>query len=457
MKTKEMKRNLYLILLLTLTLTVPVSCEKYLELKPDASLAVPRTLEDCRLILDNYALNINYPSDGEAAADDYYVTDAVYHNMSILDPKTNYSWDPKAEHSLNWSAPYSIVYSANLVLKLLEALPDNGVEYKRIKGTALFHRAFAFYHLAQLFTKPYDVQTAGTDLGLVLRTDPDVSVRYQRASLKETYDKIVQELRAAADLLPVASTIQTRPNKAAAYAALARVHLTLSNFPEAEKMATEALMIKSELMDFNTLSMITRYNQEVIFQAMTVAITPSQSFLSPSYARIAEDLYASYDSKDTRKTLFFRANPAPNTGTFSFRGSYDGSSNPSLFTGLATDELYLIRAECHARAGNLSAALADLNLLMRHRYEAPFTPFSTTDAGIALDKILSERRKELVFRNLRWTDIRRLNKEPGYAVTLSRPKNTFSYTPLVPGDLRFAMLIPTLQETSLSNIQQNPR
>jgi len=37
--------------------------------------------------------------------------------------------------------------------------------------------------------------------------------------------------------------------------------------------------------------------------------------------------------------------------------------------------------------------------------------------------ILRERRKELIFRALRWSDLRRLNKETRYRVTLARTIN----------------------------------
>lgn len=454
-----MKRHNYsLIYLAVILLMTSVSCKNYLDEKPDASLSIPKTLTDCQLLLDDYAMNSNYPSEGEAASDNFYVTDASYNSMSDLDARSNYVWDDKAEHPLQWSAPYTIVYSSNLVLKTLNSLPNSGVEYKTIKGTALFHRAFAFFHLAQLFTKPYDSQTVQTDMGIVLRTDPDVSVKYKRSTLKETYDLIVHDLSDAISLLPTTSIIQTRPTKAAAYAALARIYLSMSDYVNAEKMASAALAIKSSLMNFNSVNTITRFNPEVIFQAVTISIMPTNSFLSPSQAKIDKNLFLSYQLNDKRRTVFFRENPAPNLDTYSFKGSYDGVVNTtSLFTGLATDELYLIRAECYARNGKTEQALADLRFLMQNRYEETFTPFNSSITSVVLDKVLEERRKELVFRNQRWSDIRRLNKESKYAITLKRPYNTFSYKPMGPGDLRFAMLIPTLQETTLSNAQQNPR
>jgi hypothetical protein len=60
----------------------------------------------------------------------------------------------------------------------------------------------------------------------------------------------------------------------------------------------------------------------------------------------------------------------------------------------------------------------------------------------------------LLFRNLRWSDLRRFNLE-GANITLKRIINGTSYT-LPPNDLRWVLLIPDL-ETSRSGIPQNPR
>jgi hypothetical protein len=118
--------------------------------------------------------------------------------------------------------------------------------------------------------------------------------------------------------------------------------------------------------------------------------------------------------------------------------------------------LYLIRAECYARAGNISSAMSDLNTLLKTRWvSGTYTDMTATTADEALGKVLIERRKELLMRGQRWTDLRRLNKDSRFAVTLQRVINGTTYT-LPPNDLRYTLLIP-YNVIQISGIQQNPR
>lgn len=448
---------IFTVTLVILVLTSISSCKKYLDVKPDVSLVIPQTLNDCRLMLDDYSVvNSAYPSEGELAADNYYYNDIDYNAISDPEAKNNYIWAPEAQHNSQWSGPYKIIYKANLVLQVLDKLPNSGQEYTSLKGTALFFRAFAYYHLAQLFTKPYDAATAATDLGLPLRLNPEVDEKIQRSSLQQTYNQILGDLNAAVDLLPIITSIKSRPNKAAAYGALARAYLSIQDYTNAGKMANEALNLYSTLMDYKTLTRITLFNPEVIFQAATIA----SGYFGPTMVKVDNDLYNSYQSNDKRKTLFF----LPFGGGHAFIGSYNGAPNSSLFTGIATDELYLIRAESYARAGSTQSAMNDLNTLYEKRWDpnatnppAAYVPLTAANADDALIKILTERRKELIFRNQRWTDLRRLNKDLRFAITLRRSRNNISYTPLAPNDLRYTLLIPYTEEINLSGITQNPR
>jgi len=131
------------------------------------------------------------------------------------------------------------------------------------------------------------------------------------------------------------------------------------------------------------------------------------------------------------------------TGLPYLKGSYSGKSY--CFSGLAVDEVYLIRAECAARAGNRDAALADLNTLLQHRWvrqdSIPYNPIVAASASAALDSVLVERRKELSFRGLRWTDIRRLNKE-GANITQSHGMNGQVYQ-LPPSSPNYVFYLPS--------------
>jgi len=53
---------------------------------------------------------------------------------------------------------------------------------------------------------------------------------------------------------------------------------------------------------------------------------------------------------------------------------------------------------------------------------------------------LTERRRELIMRGLRWSDIRRLNLE-GAGITQTRTANGKVHT-LLPNDPRYALALP---------------
>lgn len=460
----------YKIIIVTILLVVlQIGCKKdFLDQRPDLSKVTPQTLMDCNALLDDYSrMNAGYPDHGEAAADNYYLIDAVYNSLPDVnnspENRYNYSWHRQGEHVTQWIRGYQIIYNANLVLSTLEKISPYEPNYNVIKGSALFYRAFAFYHLAQLFCKPYISNTAETDLGIPLRLTPDPNEISTRGTVQKVYDQIIIDLKQAISLLPMEVQIKSRPSKAAAYGALARAYLSMEDYINAGKMASECLKLQNTLIDYNmttsapsattvrsgtTGASFIRFNAEVIFQSVTISgtLTQSRTFIHP-------DLYSSYSTDDRRKTVFFQTSG----GNVLYRGNYDGTVNPVLFMGLATDELYLIRAECHARSGKTLLAMQDLNTLMAKRMEHPYINRTASDAADALKQILTERRKELIFRTLRWTDLRRLNKDPRFAITLRRDRNNIGETPLQPNDLRYTFLIPTREVINLTGMPQNPR
>jgi starch-binding outer membrane protein, SusD/RagB family len=80
-------------------------------------------------------------------------------------------------------------------------------------------------------------------------------------------------------------------------------------------------------------------------------------------------------------------------------------------------------------------------------------PTVSSPLGV-LPLIEAERKKELVWRGLRWGDLKRYNKE-GQNITLTRLLNGQTIT-LAPNDLRYVLPIPQY-EINLSGIAQNPR
>ncbi len=127
-----------------------------------------------------------------------------------------------------------------------------------------------------------------------------------------------------------------------------------------------------------------------------------------------------------------------------------------MFSGLATDEMFLIKAECLARKGRITESMDLLNGLLIRRWNKTkvYVPYIATGSADALRIVLLERRKELMMRGLRWMDVKRLNKE-GANITFTRTLNGKLYQ-LSPNDLRFALPIPE-DVISLSGMEQNKR
>jgi tetratricopeptide (TPR) repeat protein len=436
------------------------ACTKtFLDKKPDQSLVVPQTLQDFQALLDNAnTMNINLPALGEVSSDDYYVTDAGFASVSVPMFRNAYTWNKDIYEGspdvIDWNYAYQQIFYSNVVLEglaKLNAAQQADPQYVAEKGSALFFRGFALFSAAQVFCKPYNAATAGSDVGLPVRTSSDINQKSVRASVAKTYSQVIADLQQSLTYLPATVSIKTRPNLAAANGLLARVCLSMGDYAGAFKYADAALKQYSVLADYNNLKTtrlysFKRYNAEVIFHS----IMYYTSFNNTSRMLIDTGLYRLYGPDDLRQVLFF----TPATGGNTYRGSYAGSDD--FFNGIATDELYLIRAEAAARQGDKNAALSDLDTLLvtRYRTGTHVQPTAAT-AAEALNQVLTERRKELLFRGLRWTDLRRFNLEPGRAVTLERQLGGKTYT-LPPNDPRYVLPIPDIV-VQLGGIAQNPR
>jgi tetratricopeptide (TPR) repeat protein len=435
------------------------SCKKYLDIKSDKTLEVPSTLQDCQSLLDDdLVMNDSFTYLGEYGSDNYDLTFATWASTAEPD-RDNYIWLADGDvNAGNWDNGYKAVLYANQVLAVLNNIPvtpANQSQWNALKGAALFYRGLWIYQMSLIWTKPYNAATAATDMGIPIRLTPNISEKTVRGTVKQTYDQILQDMNGAVSLLPptppVTNITKNRPCQTAAYAALARIYLSMGDYTNAAANSNAALQQYSALIDYNTLNPaatnpIVRFNPEVIFEAQ------SSFGALLYYGSIDSTLYKSYLPNDNRKAVFFSNN---GDGTFSFKGSYSNTPDYIMHTGFDTGELYLTRAECYARAGNTAAAMTDLNTLLKNRFNSTFVPFTAASANAALALILTERRKELLFRGIRWADLRRLNQDPNFAVTLTRSMNGIVYS-LPPNDLRYAWLIPQAVLNQV-NIPQNPR
>ncbi len=449
-----MMKNIKRYIVLATLITGIVSCQKYLDIKPSSNIVLPETLTDMEQLLDNGSVFANYPEFLELQTDDYYFEEDFWNSLINQVDKNVHVWDKDiygtTESHSSWSSQYSKIFYANAVLEGLaniERNEFNEARYDQAKGSALFLKAEAVYLLTQLFCKVYDKASADKDLGIPVPMSADINEKVSRPSLAANFEFIINSIVEAEKLL--SSTVDfSRPSKGAAHALLARVNLYMGEYDEALNHSDKALSIYSHLSDLN-LGRI-RTDKDTYFSSL---ISPSSYIRSRGLSTLIDTiLYDSFNDNDLRKQLFFTNNTS---GQPVRERSYVLLSVNLSYSGLDTDEQFLIRAECYARAGNTTLALQDLNHLLKHRYKTgSFTVLASTNATEVLNWVLQERRKELIFRGLRWSDLKRFNRD-GANITLKRQLGIQAFN-LPPNDARWVLPIP-INEIKISGIQQNDR
>ncbi|TDE09563.1 RagB/SusD family nutrient uptake outer membrane protein [Dyadobacter psychrotolerans] len=450
------------LILIVLVATLCCCTEDFLDKKPSKALVVPTELSHMQALLDAYAGGINSgPGLHTAATDEFYHPDANLGNVSALDRNT-YLWAAnifEGQASNHWDNSYKSIFYANVVLDGLSKIKPDSVSqssWDHVYGSALFIRAMSLFNLAQVFAAPYEKSAAPSLLGLPIRLDMDVNEISQRGTLQQTYDRIIADLNESENKMASHQPLYvSRPSRQAARALLARVYLVMGEYDKALEAASSSLAIHDLLLDYNTLNpaaarplpaVLTGKNPEVIFHQ---SLAPMVILDSP-LTGVDSLLYKTYQPDDLRKTCYFVLRP---TGNIGYKGSYFGGA--TMFGGLTTSEMLIIRAECYARQGKTDLALADLNTLLEKRFKTGrFTPL-TADQQSILPLILAERRRELFGRGLRWSDLRRLNPDPRFAVTITRTYEGKTYT-LPANDKRYVFPIPD-NEIQASGITQNPR
>ncbi len=458
------KRTLYILII---ALPVLISCNKYLDVKSDQKLAEPSVLADFQAMLDvSNITDCSTPGILDLGCDEYYLDYAKYQAGTPIE-RNCYVWASdiwNGQSGYDWNYLYSNIYIANVVMEKLNDFNDrNNETLNKIYGHALFIRAYSHYFLEETFGQPYKPTSAGKDLGVPLKLTSNPGSKAVRSTVSECYGQIIKDFREALKLLPDNGTPKNRPGKSAVYAMLARVYLTMQDYTNAGNCADSSIRLYGSLYDYNNITVTSTTSRpfpappndfaEILYSAYQVAY----AFLIMSYTNIDLNFYQLYDDNDLRKSIFFRKNSS--TNTWYFRGNYSGSTL-TRFSGLAVDENYLIRAEAYARTGRITEAMNDLNYLLSFRWKkvngvSTYVNQTAANSREALTKILAERRKELLFRGIRWIDLRRLNQESDFQVTLTRNLNGESYT-LAPNDPKYTFPIPP-DEIQISGIEQNAR
>ena len=143
-----------------------------------------------------------------------------------------------------WRRLYNSIKRANLLLANIDGA-EASVEFKdRIRGEALFLRAYAYFMLVNKFN----------NIPLVLKVADDSSPSstvVEQSPADKVYERIISDMESAAKLVPEVTEISGggHVNRSAVYGILARVCLTMAGYPlqrtemyaEAERYAREVI------------------------------------------------------------------------------------------------------------------------------------------------------------------------------------------------------------------------
>jgi starch-binding outer membrane protein, SusD/RagB family len=346
-----------------------------------------------------------------------------------------------------WKAAYSYLYHCNISLEGLQR--SGGVSAavkKRLAAEIKFVRGLCYFYLVNLFG----------DVPLVTTTNADKNAFLPRLPVDTIYQQIKTDLLdAGADLPDLMEN--TRPNKWACQALLARMYLFAGNWLEAETAAT--LVINSFRYKPASLDSVFKSGStETIFQWAPVlspintaegySFIPFNATLKPVYA-VTDSLLAAFDSGDLRKNIWLKTTPLISGKTYTYPNKYRVSSSSPITEYnivLRLAEQYLIRAEAKAQQNNISEALTDINII-RIRAGLPEL-LSSLNKTQCLSAIEKERRIEFFAEwGHRWFDLKRLDKANSVLCVMNT-KNWQITDQLYP--------IPALEIERDPNLVQNP-
>ncbi len=416
------------------------SCSKFLDVNPNTGEHISvRNFVDFEEVLNSRDFASHNMIIAEFLSDNiYFHPDSVARMASDYSLRNAYLWNEPIWNNNDTDDLYRALYrniaQANLVINYLDFALDGTAEGKRrLIAKAKIHRAYAYFILVNLYAPQYNAAGAESDLAVPLITTLDANQLPQRATVKQLYDLIEQDLRDAMATaeLPDRGKDVLHPGKICAFALSAKVQLQKGAYEQALDYANKALAINSFLIDYNPFLM--EYEsyvfllfqmedyQEVIFGKAGQEFNFFQTTGLNIY--LPKDLISIYTENDLR--LFAHYGQNYNTWEYIYQivANPDGSSSVVRFNNAITvPEMMLIAAECHARVGKVDEAMALINKLrFKRMLEDTHEDLVAESPAEALSYVLDERRRELSFKGgIRLMDIKRLANDPLNRTVLNR-------------------------------------
>lgn len=452
-------------LFLSATLLGTASCgDEWLNLKPSDELPT----EDAVTNYKDAVTALNGIYDGLQEDENYYGARMLYYgdvrgddmqshtngNRSLSLYEMRYTADDAPQI---WETPYDVIRRSNNVIAAINAgkVTDGTTEnVNDIKGQALAVRALAHFDLVRVYALPYGVDN-GAGYGVPVVTEPvDASYMPARNTVAEVYEQIIADFKEAITLLKADKNLGYI-NKWAAQALLSRVYLYQGDNQRALELAADVID-NSPYKLWSTSEYVESWakggNSELLFEIVNKSsddwvdresigylmaetgysdLVLTETFLNLIYkdeadVRLGVTLKSVSDKNEqSKKTLFLNK----------FPGREDISPVDNRINNIPVirlSEVYLNAAEAAVKLGQSAVADEYLNSIVLRA-----NPAAAAVSGATLERVLEERRKELVGEGHRFFDLMRNNlsvvryaseAEKGWHHTLSSESAQFNNT-----------------------------
>lgn len=470
-----MKKYLYLLI----ALCTLGACNDFLDETPKGTL-IPKTVNDFGLILEDNDVYLGSnkinagPTIVSMLDDDVQVTDSArkltrYNQFALRAYRWEDNFYTQSEDDENYNDFYHCIYLCNYILNNLEEAQEGGTFTKEyVRGAARFHRAFAYFCLVNMYAPHWDAETAETDLGVPLVLEADINQQPERATVAKVYEQILEDLAVADTCLNEMEAYVYRPTIAAVQALYARIYLYQGRYAECWQAARQAREITGEPDDYNQYSLWDGeggnpdngidglgWNEWDLPDIIIFKGGGSEPLYSQDY-NLSDELIALFDKDtDLRWQLFVT--------DYDYDQYYTpGSDEPRITSfqypnnpGPNVGEMWITEAEALCREGDIDGALYALNTLARKRHvEGTYVDETERDPEKLLQLILDERRRECMFKGTRWFDLKRLNKDPRFAKTVTHEYLGETYT-LEPNSPHYVLPFPLKVINANPLIEQN--
>ncbi|MDM1379276.1 RagB/SusD family nutrient uptake outer membrane protein [Myroides marinus] len=432
-----MKKTILILSSLFLSLSF-VSCDDFLDIQPTGKI-IPKTVDDYHKLM--FTAYVNYPNHKSLTnfrTDEVRITidEESSKVLSVKDVYTYQDVNPsKQTLSFGYTQFYKTIFYTNDLINNGVNTMQAGDQKEQLLGEAYGLRALSYFDLVNLYAKPYNKNTASTELAIVLQLKHEIEERKHKSTMAEVYAQIHSDIENAKKHLKVTSFEIGQNHRftlAAIYALEAKVNLYQNEYEAAIKSVEKALIYKNKLQDLNkdtTTSVASFKSIESILALEEGLIQNLQET-----ALVSDELYNTYDRENDLRF---------NTSFELVKDSYISkkTGNGEMKSSFRTSELYMIKAEALGHLNRLAEAKSTIENLIVSRYKPEaaakvLQKLSGLDQKGFISFILDERNKEFALEGHRWYDLRRLNQKQ---IVHKFGNDTFT---LSENDLRYTLPFP---------------